>query len=117
VSASGTVRDELMKIERYSCDAHCQQCGENCPGKTAWDLFKACFQLVPLARTQNPGDGNIHELEHCRRGPYSVYGYYDFEGQLIARSRSAQCPQQCTVSVRRAGLLPILTQRKNTRNT
>lgn len=25
----------------------------------------------------------IHELEGCRRGPYSgVYGYYDFEGQL-----------------------------------
>ena len=25
----------------------------------------------------------IHELEPCRRGPYSgVYGYYDFEGQL-----------------------------------
>jgi len=25
----------------------------------------------------------IHELEHCRRGPYSgAYGYYDFEGQL-----------------------------------
>ncbi len=25
----------------------------------------------------------IHELESCRRGPYSgAYGYYDFEGQL-----------------------------------
>ena len=25
----------------------------------------------------------IHELEACRRGPYSgVYGFYDFEGQL-----------------------------------
>jgi len=47
----------------------------------------------------------IHELEHCRRGPYSgAYGYYDFEGQLIARSPSAMSSP--TVSVQAgAGLV------------
>ncbi|MGF1493700.1 MAG: anthranilate synthase component I family protein [Microcoleaceae cyanobacterium] len=83
----GTVQvDELMVIERYS---HvmlivCNVVGELARGKTAWDLLKACFPAgtvsgAPKIRAMEI----IHELEGCRRGPYSaVYGYYDFEGQL-----------------------------------
>jgi anthranilate synthase component 1 len=52
--------------------------------KTAWDLLKASFPAgtvsgAPKIRAMEI----IHELEGCRRGPYSgAYGYYDFEGQL-----------------------------------
>jgi anthranilate synthase component 1 len=87
VCVFGTVRvDELMMIERYSHVMHIVSnvVGELAPGKTAWDLFKACFPAgtvsgAPKIRAMEI----IHELEHCRRGPYSgAYGYYDFEGQL-----------------------------------
>ena len=83
----GTVRvDELMMIERYSHVMHIVSnvVGELAPGKTAWDLLKACFPAgtvsgAPKIRAMEI----IHELETCRRGPYSgAYGYYDFEGQL-----------------------------------
>ena len=87
VCVFGTVRvDALMRIERYSHVMHIVSnvVGELGPGKTAWDLFKACFPAgtvsgAPKIRAMEI----IHELEHCRRGPYSgAYGYYDFEGQL-----------------------------------
>jgi anthranilate synthase component 1 len=87
VCASGTVTvDELMVIERYSHVMHIVSnvIGELAPGKTAWDLLKACFPAgtvsgAPKIRAMEI----IHDLESCRRGPYSgVYGYYDFEGNL-----------------------------------
>ena len=78
--------DELMVIERYSHVMHIVSnvVGELEPGKTAWDLLKACFPAgtvsgAPKIRAMEI----IKELEPERRGPYSgVYGYYDFEGQL-----------------------------------
>ncbi len=87
VCVNGTVRvDELMVIERYSHVMHIVSnvVGELAPGKTAWDLLKACFPAgtvsgAPKIRAMEI----IHDLEPCRRGPYSgAYGYYDFEGQL-----------------------------------
>lgn len=87
VCVNGTVRvDELMMIERYSHVMHIVSnvIGELAPGKTAWDLLKACFPAgtvsgAPKIRAMEI----IHDLEPCRRGPYSgAYGYYDFEGQL-----------------------------------
>ena len=87
VCKSGTVTvDELMVIERYSHVMHIVSnvVGELAPNKTAWDLLKACYPAgtvsgAPKIRAMEI----IHELEGCRRGPYSgVYGYYDFEGQL-----------------------------------
>ncbi|MGB3135574.1 MAG: anthranilate synthase component I family protein [Nodosilinea sp.] len=87
VCLSGTVQvDELMVIERYSHVMHIVSnvVGQLSPSKTAWDLLKACFPAgtvsgAPKIRAMQI----IHELEPCRRGPYSgVYGYYDFEGQL-----------------------------------
>ncbi len=87
VCSNGTVRvDELMVIERYSHVMHIVSnvVGELAPTQTAWDLLKACFPAgtvsgAPKIRAMQI----IHELETCRRGPYSgVYGYYDFEGQL-----------------------------------
>lgn len=87
VCINGTVKvDELMVIERYS---HVMHIVSNVRGwlaedKTAWDLLKACFPAgtvsgAPKIRAMEI----IHELEGCRRGPYSgAYGYYDFEGQL-----------------------------------
>ncbi|MEM6610887.1 MAG: anthranilate synthase component I family protein [Cyanobacteria bacterium P01_C01_bin.72] len=87
VCTKGSVTvDELMVIERYSHVMHIVSnvVGEIEPGKTAWDLLKACFPAgtvsgAPKIRAMEI----IHELEPERRGPYSgVYGYYDFEGQL-----------------------------------
>ncbi|MGB8702320.1 MAG: anthranilate synthase component I family protein [Thermosynechococcaceae cyanobacterium] len=78
--------EDRMIIERYSHVMHIVSnvIGELDPEKTAWDLLKACFPAgtvsgAPKIRAMEI----IHELEGCRRGPYSgVYGYYDFEGQL-----------------------------------
>jgi len=87
VCVKGSVKvDQLMTIERYSHVMHIVSnvVGEMEPGKTAWDLLKACFPAgtvsgAPKIRAMEI----INELEPCRRGPYSgVYGYYDFEGQL-----------------------------------
>jgi anthranilate synthase component I len=89
VCVKGSVRvnsEELMVIERYSHVMHIVSnvIGELASDKTAWDLLKACFPAgtvsgAPKIRAMEI----IHELEGCRRGPYSgVYGYYDFEGQL-----------------------------------
>jgi anthranilate synthase component I len=89
VCINGSVQvqsDALMVIERYSHVMHIVSnvIGELAPDKTAWDLLKACFPAgtvsgAPKIRAMEI----IHELEGCRRGPYSgVYGYYDFEGQL-----------------------------------
>ena len=87
VCENGTVKvDQLMVIERYSHVMHIVSnvVGELASDKTAWDLLKACFPAgtvsgAPKIRAMQI----IHELEGCRRGPYSgVYGYYDFEGQL-----------------------------------
>ena len=89
VCTKGTVEVEagqLMVIERYSHVMHIVSnvIGQLAPTKTAWDLLKACFPAgtvsgAPKIRAMEI----IHELEGCRRGPYSgVYGYYDFEGQL-----------------------------------
>ncbi len=86
VCRSGSVQvNELMAIERYS---HVMHIVSNVIGeladRDAWDLLKACFPAgtvsgAPKIRAMEI----IHELEGCRRGPYSgVYGYYDFEGQL-----------------------------------
>jgi anthranilate synthase component 1 len=88
VCASGTVTvDELMLIERYSHVMHIVSnvVGRLAPGKTAWELLKACFPAgtvsgAPKIRAMEI----IHDLEPCRREVYSgAYGYYDFEGQLI----------------------------------
>jgi anthranilate synthase component I len=87
VCINGTVKvDELMIVERYSHVMHIVSnvIGQLAPGKTAWDLLKACFPAgtvsgAPKIRAMEI----IHELEPCRRGVYSgSYGYYDFEGQL-----------------------------------
>jgi anthranilate synthase component I len=87
VCVNGSVRvDELMVIERYSHVMHIVSnvVGQLAPDKTAWDLLKACFPAgtvsgAPKIRAMQI----IHDLEPCRRGPYSgVYGFYDFEGQL-----------------------------------
>jgi anthranilate synthase component I len=85
VNGSVTV-DELMLIERYSHVMHIASnvVGRLAPSQTAWELLKACFPAgtvsgAPKIRAMEI----IHELEPCRRGPYSgAYGYYDFEGQL-----------------------------------
>ncbi len=101
VCKSGTVVvDELMSIERYSHVMHIVSnvVGELAPDKTAWDLMQACFPAgtvsgAPKIRALEI----IHELEGCRRDPYSgVYGYYDFEGQLntaITLRTMVVCPQ------------------------
>ncbi len=87
VCKPGSVKvNELMVIERYSHVMHIVSnvVGHLAEGKTAWDLLKACFPAgtvsgAPKIRAMEI----IHELEGCRRGPYSgVYGFYDFEGQL-----------------------------------
>ncbi len=87
VCEAGTVEvDELMVIERYSHVMHIVSnvIGKLDPTMDAWDLLKACFPAgtvsgAPKIRAMEI----IHELEACRRGPYSgVYGFYDFEGQL-----------------------------------
>lgn len=87
VCTVGSVRvDQLMVVERYSHVMHIVSnvIGLLGPTKTAWDLLKACFPAgtvsgAPKIRAMEI----IHELEGCRRGPYSgAYGYYDFEGQL-----------------------------------
>jgi anthranilate synthase component 1 len=78
--------DELMVIERYSHVMHIVSnvVGTLDPKQTAWNLLKACFPAgtvsgAPKIRAMEI----IHDLESCRRGPYSgAYGYYDFEGQL-----------------------------------
>ncbi|MEB3211512.1 MAG: anthranilate synthase component I family protein [Leptolyngbyaceae bacterium] len=87
VCKSGAVQvDELMTVEYYSHVMHIVSnvIGTLAPGKTAWHLLQACFPAgtvsgAPKIRAMEI----IHELETCRRGPYSgAYGYYDFEGQL-----------------------------------
>lgn len=52
VCASGTVSvDELMVVERYSHVMHIVSnvIGELAPGKTAWDLLKACSRQAQSA--------------------------------------------------------------------
>jgi anthranilate synthase component 1 len=87
VCVNGTVSvGELMVIEQYSHVMHIVSnvVGQLAPSKNAWDLLKACFPAgtvsgAPKIRAMEI----IHDLEPCRRGPYSgAYGYYDFEGQL-----------------------------------
>lgn len=102
VCGQGSVKvDQLMVIERYSHVMHIVSnvVGELAPGKTAWDLLKACFPAgtvsgAPKIRAMEI----IHQLEPERRGCYSgVYGYYDFEGQLnsaIAIRTMVVRPQQ-----------------------
>ena len=91
--------DELMTIERYSHVMHIvsNAIGQLAPGKTAWDLLKACFPAgtvsgAPKIRAMEI----VRELESDRRGPYSgVYGYYSFDGQLnsaIAIRTALICP-------------------------
>jgi anthranilate synthase component I len=78
--------NDLMSIERYSHVMHIVSnvIGTLAADKNAWDLLKACFPAgtvsgAPKIRAMEI----IHQLEGCRRGPYSgTYGYYDFEGQL-----------------------------------
>lgn len=87
VCRNGTVKvDELMVIEHYSHVMHIVSnvVGELDMGKTAWELLKACFPAGTVSGAPKIRAMQIlHELEPCRRGPYSgVYGYYDFEGQL-----------------------------------
>ena len=87
VCLNGSVKvDQLMVIERYSHVMHIVSnvVGELSPNKTAWDLLKACFPAGTVSGAPKIRAMQIlHELEPCRRGPYSgVYGYYDFEGQL-----------------------------------
>lgn len=110
VCISGTVRvDQLMTIERYSHVMHIVSnvVGELAPDKTAWDLLKACFPAgtvsgAPKIRAMEI----IHNLEPCRRGPYSgAYGYYDFEGQL-----------NTAIAIRTMVVTPNLSDRGETHN-
>jgi anthranilate synthase component 1 len=87
VCERGSVRvDQLMVIERYSHVMHIVSnvVGTLAPDCDAWALLKATFPAgtvsgAPKIRAMEI----IHDLEGCRRGPYSgAYGYYDFEGQL-----------------------------------
>jgi anthranilate synthase component I len=87
VKGSVCISDQqMMVIERYSHVMHIVSnvIGQLDPSKTAWELLQACFPAgtvsgAPKIRAMEI----IHELEGCRRGPYSgIYGYYDFEGQL-----------------------------------
>lgn len=87
VCKKGSVKvDSLMVIEHYSHVMHIVSnvIGELEENQSAWDLLKACFPAgtvsgAPKIRAMEI----IHELEGCRRGPYSgAYGYYDFDGQL-----------------------------------
>jgi anthranilate synthase component I len=87
VCLNGSVQvNELMVIERYSHVMHIVSnvTGSLDPRKTAWDLLRACFPAGTVSGAPKIRAMQImHELEPCRRGPYSgVYGYYDFEGQL-----------------------------------
>lgn len=87
VAQSGTVTvNPFMQVERYSHVMHLvsQVTGELQPGKTVYDVMKACFPAgtvsgAPKIRAMQI----IEELEPTRRGPYAgAVGYFGFSGNM-----------------------------------
>jgi len=87
VAAYGTVEvRDLLVIERYSHVMHIVSGvhGKLAPGKTPFDVIRACFPAgtvtgAPKIRAMEI----IEELEPCRRGPYAgAVGYFGFSGNM-----------------------------------
>jgi len=87
VSEFKTVKlSDLMIVERYSHVMHIVSNIEGVlkDGLTAFDLLRASFPAgtvsgAPKVRAMEI----IHELEPCRRGPYSgAVGYFGFDGNM-----------------------------------
>ena len=87
VSEFNTVKlSDLMIVERYSHVMHIVSNIEGVlkDGLTAFDLLRASFPAgtvsgAPKVRAMEI----IHELEPCRRGPYSgAVGYFGFDGNM-----------------------------------
>jgi anthranilate synthase component 1 len=87
VAQSGTVRvDSFMHIERYSHVMHIVSDvkGDLAPGRTIYDVMKACFPAgtvsgAPKIRAMEI----VEELEPSRRGPYAgAVGYFSFSGNM-----------------------------------
>jgi anthranilate synthase component 1 len=87
IAKTGTVRvDRLMEVERYSHVMHIvsQVHGDLAPGRSAYDVMRACFPAgtvsgAPKIRAMEI----IEELEPTRRGPYAgAVGYFSFSGNL-----------------------------------
>jgi anthranilate synthase component 1 len=83
----GSVRlDSFMQVERYSHVMHLvsEVNGELEPGKTSYDVMKACFPAgtvsgAPKIRAMEI----IEELEPSARGPYAgAVGYFGFSGNM-----------------------------------
>ncbi len=87
VAKTGTVRvEQLMRVERYSHVMHIVSdvTGELDPGRSVYDVMKACFPAgtvsgAPKIRAMQI----IEELEPTRRGPYAgAVGYVSFSGNM-----------------------------------
>jgi anthranilate synthase component 1 len=87
VARRGSVRlDSFMRVERYSHVMHLvsEVNGELEPGKTSYDVMKACFPAgtvsgAPKIRAMEI----IDELEPSGRGPYAgAVGYFGFSGNM-----------------------------------
>ncbi|HEY2174948.1 MAG TPA: anthranilate synthase component I [Mycobacteriales bacterium] len=77
---------DFMGIERYSHVMHIVSTivGEVAPGRSAYDVFAACFPAGTLSGAPKPrAMAIIDELEPVRRGVYGgTVGYLDFAGDL-----------------------------------
>ncbi|MFE3205073.1 anthranilate synthase component I [Embleya sp. NPDC055664] len=87
VCAPGTVEVvDFMSVERYSHVMHIVSTvvGELAPGRTALDVFAACFPAGTLSGAPKPRAMEIIEnFEPTRRGLYGgCVGYVDFAGDL-----------------------------------
>ena len=87
VARKGGVRlDSLMHVERYSHVMHLvsEVNGDLEPGKTSYDVMRACFPAgtvsgAPKIRAMEI----IEELEPSGRGPYAgAVGYFGFSGNM-----------------------------------
>jgi anthranilate synthase component 1 len=87
VASRGSVKvDSLMQVERYSHVMHIvsQVTGQLEPGKSVYDVTRACFPAgtvsgAPKIRAMQI----IEELEPARRGPYAgAVGYFGFSGNM-----------------------------------
>jgi len=88
ISTWGSVRvSEFMNVERYSHVLHMvsQVDGDLAPGRSALDVFRACFPAgtvsgAPKVRAMQI----IDELEPLRRGPYAgAVGYFAWGGDAM----------------------------------
>ncbi|WP_406287486.1 anthranilate synthase component I [Embleya sp. NBC_00896] len=87
VCAPGTVEVvDFMSVERYSHVMHIVSTvvGEPAPGRSALDVFAACFPAGTLSGAPKPRAMEIIEnFEPTRRGLYGgCVGYVDFAGDL-----------------------------------